>query len=65
MKFLFESELRVNSAQKTSRSPPNFVRTEEAAELLDISPRTAGKYWTHARTWLYHEIAVRGEKSNL
>ena len=32
---------------------------EEAASLLDISPRTAGNYWVHARTWLYHEITVR------
>ena len=33
---------------------------QEAAGLLDISPRTAQNYWAHARTWLYHEIAVRG-----
>ena len=33
---------------------------EEAASLLDISPRTACNYWAHARTWLYHEIMVRG-----
>ena len=32
---------------------------EEAATLLDISPRTARNYWAHARTWLYHEINVR------
>ena len=32
---------------------------EEAAGLLDISPRTARNYWAHARTWLYHEITVR------
>lgn len=37
------------------------LTVEEAASLLDISPRTAGNYWTHARTWLYHEIAVRGQ----
>jgi RNA polymerase sigma factor (TIGR02999 family) len=36
------------------------LTTEEAASLLNISPRTAGNYWAHARTWLYHEIAVRG-----
>jgi RNA polymerase sigma factor (TIGR02999 family) len=36
------------------------LTTEEAASLLDISPRTAGNYWAHARTWLYHEITVRG-----
>ena len=34
------------------------LTTEEAASLLDISPRTAGNYWAHARTWLYHEITA-------
>jgi len=29
---------------------------DEAAEVLDISPRTAKHYWTHARAWLYKEI---------
>ena len=37
------------------------LTTEEAAHLLDISPRTARNYWAHARTWLYHQIAVRGQ----
>ena len=36
------------------------LTVEEAAGLLEISPRTARNYWTHARTWLYHEITVRG-----
>jgi RNA polymerase sigma factor (TIGR02999 family) len=36
------------------------LTVEEAANLLEISPRTASNYWAHARTWLYHEIAVRG-----
>jgi len=36
------------------------LTTEEAAGLLEISPRTARNYWAHARTWLYHEITVRG-----
>jgi RNA polymerase sigma factor (TIGR02999 family) len=36
------------------------LTTEEAASLLDISPRTARNYWAHARTWLYHEITVCG-----
>ncbi len=36
------------------------LTTEEAASLLEISPRTARNYWAHARTWLYHEIKVRG-----
>jgi len=35
------------------------LTVEEAAGLMDISPRTALNYWTHARTWLYHEITVR------
>jgi RNA polymerase sigma factor (TIGR02999 family) len=30
---------------------------EEAATALDISPATAKRYWTYARTWLYQEIA--------
>ena len=34
------------------------MSVEEAASLLDISPRTARNYWAHARTWLYHEITV-------
>jgi RNA polymerase sigma factor (TIGR02999 family) len=36
------------------------LSVEEAASLLDISPRTARNYWAHARTWLYHEVSVRG-----
>src|SRR5712691_12960386 len=36
------------------------LTVEEAAGLLEISPRTARNYWAHARTWLYHEITVRG-----
>jgi RNA polymerase sigma factor (TIGR02999 family) len=35
------------------------LTTDEAASLLNISPRTARNYWAHARTWLYHEITVR------
>ena len=30
---------------------------EEAAEVLDISPATAKRWWTYARAWLYREIA--------
>jgi RNA polymerase sigma factor (TIGR02999 family) len=36
------------------------LTTDEAAGLLEISPRTARNYWEHARTWLYHEITSRG-----
>lgn len=35
------------------------LTVDEAAKLLDISPRTARNYWAHAKTWLYHEITVR------
>ena len=36
---------------------------EEAATLLNISPRTARNYWAHARTWLYREIGVHDRES--
>ncbi len=32
---------------------------EEAAEVLGISPATAKRHWTYARTWLYAEITGR------
>ena len=35
------------------------LSVDEAASLLEISPRTARNYWAHARTWLYHEITTR------
>ena len=35
------------------------LTVEEAATLLDISPRTARNYWAHARTWLYNEVTAR------
>ncbi len=28
----------------------------ESAEVLGLSERTVKQYWSHARTWLYHEI---------
>ncbi len=28
----------------------------DAAEMLDISPRTAGRLWAYARAWLHQEI---------
>ncbi len=37
------------------------LTVEEAASLLEISPRTARNYWAHARTWLYHQIMVRDD----
>jgi len=36
---------------------------EEAANLLNVSTRTASNYWAHARTWLYHEITIRDHSS--
>src|SRR5215471_11731140 len=33
------------------------LTNDEAAEVLGISPRTAKYYWTHARAWLFREIA--------
>ncbi len=33
----------------------------EAAEALDISPRTAGRLWTYARAWLRREIERDGK----
>ena len=30
---------------------------DEAAALLDISPRTAHRYWAYARAWLHGELA--------
>jgi RNA polymerase sigma factor (TIGR02999 family) len=35
---------------------------EESAQALDISVRTANRYWTYAKAYLYH--AVRGEPQN-
>jgi RNA polymerase sigma factor (TIGR02999 family) len=36
------------------------LTTEEAAEILGISERTAKRYWAHARAWLYREIKRNG-----
>ena len=30
---------------------------EQAAQILDISPTTAKRYWAHSRAWLLREIA--------
>ena len=32
------------------------LKIEEAAEVLQISERTAKRYWTFARAWLYDEL---------
>jgi ECF sigma factor len=44
---------------------PRFT-LPEAAEMLGISPRSAGRLWTYARAWLRREIEGAedfGEKS--
>jgi len=33
------------------------LTTEQAAELLDISPATAYRFWAFARAWLHREIS--------
>lgn len=33
---------------------------EKAAEVLEISPRTAKRSWTFARAWLYKELSAQG-----
>ena len=30
--------------------------TSEAAQALEITTRTAERYWAFAKAWLYHEI---------
>lgn len=37
------------------------LTTEEAAEVLEVSPRTIKREWRRARAWLYREIK-RGEE---
>jgi RNA polymerase sigma factor (TIGR02999 family) len=36
------------------------LKNEEAAEVLNISERTAKRYWTFARAFLYHELSSDG-----
>jgi RNA polymerase sigma factor (TIGR02999 family) len=36
----------------------------ETAEVLGISPRTAGRLWTYARSWLRREVEGAGEPSD-
>jgi RNA polymerase sigma factor (TIGR02999 family) len=33
------------------------LTNDETAAVLGVSPRTAKNYWTHARAWLFQEIA--------
>lgn len=32
------------------------LTVEQAAEILELSPRTAKRYWRYTRAWLYKEI---------
>ena len=36
------------------------LKNEEAAEVLHVSERTAKRYWTFARAWLYDELQRDG-----
>lgn len=38
------------------------LRNEEAADVLNISARTAKRYWTFARAWLYDELQRDGTR---
>jgi RNA polymerase sigma factor (TIGR02999 family) len=33
---------------------------EQVADVLDLSPATAKRYWTYARAWLYQAVAEEG-----
>ncbi|MBO0700025.1 MAG: RNA polymerase subunit sigma, partial [Zavarzinella sp.] len=35
----------------------------DAAEALEMAPRTAGRLWAYARAWLRREVESPGEKS--
>jgi RNA polymerase sigma factor (TIGR02999 family) len=37
------------------------LKNDEAADVLNISERTAKRYWTFARAWLYDELLRDGE----
>ncbi len=37
------------------------LTTEEAAEVLGVTTRTAERYWQYARAWLYREIAGQSD----
>jgi RNA polymerase sigma factor (TIGR02999 family) len=49
---------RQNSAEAELVKLRYFVgmTLEEAAQALNISPRTADNYWAHAKAWLFNEI---------
>jgi RNA polymerase sigma factor (TIGR02999 family) len=37
------------------------LSVDDAAEMLDISPRSAGRLWAYARAWLHQEITGNTE----
>ncbi|EGP55758.1 phage transcriptional regulator, AlpA [Agrobacterium tumefaciens F2] len=45
--------------QKTESSWPRFVRTAEAARLLDLSPRTLEKHRCDGTGPVYHKLGGR------
>ena len=45
--------------QKTDNNWPRFVRTHEAARLLDLSPRTLEKHRCHGTGPIYHKLGGR------
>lgn len=40
------------------------LQRKEAAQILEISPRTADRLWTFARAWLRREISPQEDLSN-
>ncbi|MBW9075681.1 helix-turn-helix transcriptional regulator [Agrobacterium deltaense] len=45
--------------QKTDDNWPHFVRTSEAARLLDLSPRTLEKHRCEGTGPIYHKLGGR------
>jgi RNA polymerase sigma factor (TIGR02999 family) len=39
------------------------LNAEEAADVLEISVRTAYRYWNYAKAWLHHEVKPKPAKS--
>ena len=45
--------------EKTEKTWPHFVRTPEAARLLDLSPRTLEKHRCDGTGPIYHKLGGR------
>jgi DNA-directed RNA polymerase specialized sigma24 family protein len=50
------SALRPQAAQLVELLYFAGLTLPEAAQVLEVSPRTAGRLWTYARAWLRREI---------